>query len=93
MLWIGFKKLFYNVDEKCFKNPIINLFLDRNLWKEINSRINSFFTIIILNFLFLTNLFADFLKFFKHPLFNTNTSTNSENVYEQWNITEKDNEN
>ena len=38
-----------------------------------NARINYFFFVIILKFLFFTNLFADFNKFFKCRLFNENS--------------------
>ena len=37
---------------------------------KINVRINFFFFIILLDFLFFTNLFADFCKFFKCRNFN-----------------------
>ena len=38
--------------------------------EEMNGRINFFFIIILMNFLFLPNLFADFFKFFKCRRFN-----------------------
>ena len=46
------------------------------------------FFIIILNFLFPKNLSGDFCKFFKCRLFNKNST---ENVCEQWEITETNN--
>ena len=49
-----------------------NIFLKRNL--SINqSKIDYFVFIIILNFLYSLNLFADFFKFFKCRLFNNNS--------------------
>ena len=51
---------------------------------------NSYF-IIILNFLFFSNLFADIFKFVKCHLFNKNSRKATENVCEQWEITESNN--
>ena len=57
----------------------------------INVRFNYFFSIIIMNFLFFINLFADFFKFFKCHLFNNIFKKSTENVCEQWDITETNN--
>ena len=58
--------------------------------QQINVRVNYFFFIILLNFLFFMNLFAEFYKFFKCRLFNKNSRKSTENVCEQGDITETD---
>ena len=47
------------------------MFLD---WNFLNKSFNYFFFIIILNFSFFMNLFADFFKFTKCRLFNKNST-------------------
>ena len=77
-------------------------FMMYNYWVWAQSRLSkspicvitfweSIFFIIILNFLFLTNLFADFYKFFKCHLFNKNSRNSTENVCEQREIIETNN--
>ena len=51
----------------------------------------SFSSCIILNILFFTNLFADFYKFSKCRLFIENSRKSTENVCDQWEITETNN--
>ena len=45
----------------------------------------------LLKFLFFTNLFADFFKFFKSRLFNKNCRKSTEKFCEQWDSTETNN--
>ena len=69
----------------------IGTYFLKEICQYINVRINYFFFIIRLNFLFLTNLFADFDKIFKCRLFNKNARKSTENVCEQWEIAESTN--
>ena len=69
-----------------------NIFLKiKTICQYINVRINSFVSIIIFNFSFFTNLFADFYKFFKCRLFKKSSKTSTENICEEWEIVETNN--
>ena len=60
----------------------LGIYFSIEICQKINVRTNYFFFIIKLNFLFLTNLFADFYKFFKCRLFNKNSRKSTKNVCE-----------
>ena len=69
-----------------------NIFLKiKTICQYINVRIISFVSIIIFNFSFFTNLFADFYKFFKCRLFKKSSKTSAENICEEWEIVETNN--
>ena len=67
-----------------------NIFLHRNLSMN-QCYFNYFIFIIILNFMFFKNLFSDFFKLYKFRLFNKNSRKSTNNVCEQWDITETKN--
>ena len=65
-------------------------YFSKEIWQN-NDGINYFVFIILFYFSFFTNLFAEFYKFFKCRLFNKNSRKSTENVCEEWEITETNN--
>ena len=59
--------------------------------QKIDVRSNYLFFIIIMNFLFFKNSFADIFKFFQYRLFNKNYGKSTANVCEQWDSREINN--
>ena len=95
---IDFFKSLNMDDKKCQKKIYSKLIRCLDMFRylsieifSINQSINYFFFIIKLNFLFFVSLFADTFKFFIYRLFNKNSSKSTENVCEQWDITETNN--
>ena len=50
----------------------LRTYFSKEIFQQINAKIDYFVFIILLNFLFTLNLFVDFFKFFKCRLFNNN---------------------